>query len=465
MTQSQPIRAEVRATLALATPLAAANVAQMVMGLTNTIMVGHLGGNALGAAGLGGGLYFTLVIICRSVLAAVAPLAAHAIGAGNQRDAGLIAGAGLALGALVALPVIAVLSVLDRFLVTIGYDPALAAEVGRYLEAIRWGAPAFLAFEVLRALFAATSRARIVMLALFLGIPANAALNWALIFGHLGAPALGITGAGCATAIVQWTMSLGLGLYLLFLPSQTPLRVSRAVGSKMLSILRLGLPIGGLVALEVTLFATAGIVVGLLGSDALGAHQLVLNFASLTFMVPLGLGQAATVRIGYEIGAGSPERARRAGLVALAIGALVMGVTGVFIWTAPRLITGLYIDAADPANAGLVAIALQLLRIAALFQILDGTQVVAAGALRGYRDTVWPMAIAAFGYWGVGFAGGWVLAFPFGRGAEGLWWGLALGLAVVASLLTARFLWRARSAIRQESNAAASASLSLSAAS
>jgi MATE family multidrug resistance protein len=165
-------------------------------------------------------------------------------------------------------------------------------------------------------------------------------------------------------------------------------------------------------------------------------------------MVPLGLGQAATVRVAFQLGAGSPGAARRAGFVALALGALFMTASAVLLWSAPQMLTGLYLDLNDAANLGLVAIALQLFLIAALFQVFDGVQVIAVGALRGYRDTAVPMLIAAIGYWVVGFAGGWLLAFPLGFGAVGLWSGLALGLAVVAISLTLRLYLHAGARMR-----------------
>jgi len=206
----------------------------------------------------------------------------------------------------------------------------------------------------------------------------------------------------------------------------------------MASILRLGLPIGGIMGVEVGVFLAAGILMGLLGAAALGAHQLVLNCAGVSFMVPLGLGQAATVRVAYELGAGRTFAARRAAYTALALGVGFMGATAVVLWTVPQPIIAVYIDIADPANRETVQIARRLLAIAAAFQVFDGVQTIAAGALRGYRDTLIPMLLAGFGYWGAGFLGGWLLAFPFGYEAVGLWWGLALGLAVVALLLTLR---------------------------
>src|SRR5437763_1246742 len=176
----------------------------MAMGLTNTIMVGHLGAASLAAAGLGGVLYFMLLMLCQGVLTAVAPLAAHAIGAEDQPTAGRVAGAGLIVAAVLAVPVIAILTIMPRLLIALGYEPVLAMEIGDYLQMIRWGAPAFLGFAVLRFLLVAMFRTRIVMLVPLLAIPINVALNWALIFGHFGLPAWGSPGSGCATAIVQW---------------------------------------------------------------------------------------------------------------------------------------------------------------------------------------------------------------------------------------------------------------------
>src|SRR5438105_13846112 len=191
-----PIRAEIRATLALAAPLAGANLAQMAMGLTNAVIVGHLGGVSLAAAGLGAGLYFTLAMICQGVLVAVAPLAAHAIGAEDDPAAARVAAAGMVLALLLAFPVFALLPVAPRGLTLLGYDPDLTADIASFLSAIRWAAPAFLAFAVLRAMLSAGSRVRPIMFVVLLAVPGNAVLNWALVFGHVGMPGLGIGGSG-----------------------------------------------------------------------------------------------------------------------------------------------------------------------------------------------------------------------------------------------------------------------------
>jgi len=444
-----PVRAEVRATLGVAAPLIAANLAQMAMGFTNTVMVGHLGSAALAAAGLGGLLYFTSGFVLQGVISAAAPLAAHALGAGDRAAAGRVGRLGLVFAVILSLPLAAAAINLRSMLLALGYETALTEEIGRFLGAVVWGAPAFLGFAALRNLLAALSHTRAVMTVLMCCVPANAALNWVLIYGHLGAPPLGVAGAGIASAIVQWLMFGGLALYI------TAMRSVRGFlafgGTRALDrhdvkdLLRLGAPIGGILALEVGVFVAAGVLAGLIGADALGANQIVLNVASLTFMVPMGLSQAATVRCAFELGAQRPDGAWRAACVALALGVSFMVAAAIVLWSVPRAIIAIYLDVGAAANRDVVAIATRLMFIAALFQVFDGTQTVAAGALRGYKDTAIPMVIAGISYWGIGFVGGWLLAFPLGYGAIGLWWGLALGLAVVAILLGMRLFRLGRS--------------------
>jgi MATE family, multidrug efflux pump len=433
---------ELRATLAIAVPLAAANLAQMAMGFTNTVMVGRLGGVPLAAAGLGASLYFTIGITLQGVVAAVAPLAAQAFGAGDRDGAARIAGQGLALAGLFALPFVAIIMTFDRLLLGFGYDAALAAEIRRFQHAIVWGAPSMLGFAALRSYLAAQARTRPIMLVLFGGVAVNAFLNWVLIYGHLGAPALGIAGAGYAGATNSWVMFATLAGTILATPSLSAARVLGGAlawrASDMKAILRLGLPIGGIFALEIGSFVATGVLMGLFGADALAANQIVNNCIGFTYMVPFGVGQASTVRIAFERGARRADAAWRAAMVALALAVAFMLAASIVLWTGPRAIMALYIDVADAANRDVVAIALQLFAIAALFQVFDGMQAVAAGALRGYRDTATPMLLAALGYWGLGFAGSWVLAFPLGYGPVGLWWGIAFGTAVVAVLLTVR---------------------------
>ena len=349
---------ELRATFALAAPFAAANLAQMAMGVTNTVMVGRLGAIPLAAAGLGGMFYFTLGIVIQGVLFAVAPLAAHARGAGDRLAAGRIAGAGLVLAILLSLPFVAALTGLHHLLEVVGYDAGLAAEIDHYLRALAWGGPAFLGFAVLRSVLAAFSHARSLMVVLLIGVAINALLSWSMIFGHLGMPALGVVGSGYASAVNQWLMLGGLALCIHWSADFADLHLLRdavAVSwTEMASILRLGLPIGAIRGIEAGVFTATGILMGLLGAAALGAHQLVINCASISFMVPLGLSQAATVRVAYQVGAGRPFAARQAGFVALALGIGFMAAAALLMLMIPRSIIAVYVDTADPANRELV---------------------------------------------------------------------------------------------------------------
>lgn len=433
-----PLVVEIRATLALATPLVGANLAQMTMQVTNIVMVGHVGPTALAAAGLGSSIFATLLMICQGVLSAVTPLAAHAIGADDHLAAGRIAGAGLIIAAVLVVPVMAVFTLAPALFIHVGYAPGLASEIGRFLRVARWAAPAFLASSVLRYMLIAAFRGRVVLIVPLIAVPVNGLVAWVLIFGHLGAPPLGVVGAASASVSVQWLMLGCFSGYLLVARVRVPLRLARRFVADIGRIMRLGAPIGALLGLEVGLFMTTGVLMGLLGADALAAHQVVFNVAGITFMVPLGLGQAATARVAFRLGGGEPAAARRAAFVALALGTGFMGAASVVLATVPSLIGGLYVDAANPANAGVLAIAVELFMIEAAAQVFDGAQVIAVGALRGYHDTAVPMLIAAIGYWAVGFAGGWLLAFPLGLGPVGLWLGLALGLAVVATAVTLR---------------------------
>ena len=435
-------RAEFRATLRVALPLALGNLAMMAMGFTDAVMVGRLGAQALAAAGLGAAVYFTIGVAVQGVVTAVAPLAAHAIGSGDRAAAGRIAGAGLLLAGLLSLPFAAVVLAVDRLLLVFGYDAALAADIGRFLGAAAWGAPAFIAVGTTRSLLIALGHQRVVMLSLFAAIASNAGLNWVLIYGNLGMPALGIVGSGYATSINIWLSLMVHVLAIRCLPSLQGLAPWRAAWllprREIGRLLRLGLPIAGMMLLESGLFLAGGLLSGLLGAAALGAHQIALNCASITFMVPLGFAQAATVRVAHELGAGRPATARLAGFMALGLGAGFMLLAAVLLWTFPRAIIGVYIDIDAEANRELVQTALRLFVVAALFQVVDGMQVIAAGALRGFRDTAVPMLLAGVGYWGIGFAGGWILGFPLGLGVYGLWCGLGMGVGVVAVLLSVR---------------------------
>jgi MATE family multidrug resistance protein len=439
---AETVAAELRATLAVALPLAGAQLAQIMMGFTSAAMMGRLGGDALAAGGLGAGLSFTVVLVFQGLLAAVGPLAAHAIGAGEDKRVGAIVGHGLLMAAVLSLAGMTIVAHIPDFLAAIGQAPSLVAATGRYLGGIVWGVPAALGYAVLRNYLSAQARTLPVMIVLVVCLALNIACNDVLIFGHFGIPALGVAGAGYANATVQWVQFAMLALFVaggrggghgVFTAMRRPNRRNVA------ALLRLGLPIAGIFAMEAGVFSTTGIIMGLIGTAALAAHQIATGIDSIAFMVPLAFSQAASVRVARANGAGDTAAARRAGMVALGCGAGFMAAMAVFVLACPLTVIDLYLDRADPANAAVIPIALRLLVVVAFALVFDGGQAVAAGALRGLRDTAVPLLIAGIGYWVLGFGAALTLAFPLGFGAVGLWAGLAFGLTVVTLLLVARF--------------------------
>jgi MATE family multidrug resistance protein len=451
--QPLTLRRHIVETVRLAAPLAVAQVAQMAMGVTDTVLLGSLGSGALAAGGLGAGLFFTTILLLQGVLSAVAVLVAQARGAGRPERAPAVFRTGLLLVALLTAPAFLLLSYAEPILLALGEPPDLARDVGRYESVLRWGVPGgLIGLGLMRAFLPAIDRPRVILWVTLAAVGVNGLLNYGLIHGAWGLPRLGLIGSATATAATLWGTALSLLAVVHLAPSLRRWSVpSRAPGQGRTPILpllgellRVGLPVGVTYGVEVTLFLAAGLLAGLISTAALAAHQIALNVASFAFMVPFALAQAANVRVGFWTGARRPAEARRAGFVAIGLGAGFMTITGVTMLAAPRMLVGLYLDMGDPGNAETVHIAVTLLFIAAAFQIVDGVQAVAAGGLRGLRDTRTPMLLAAFGYWGIGFTSGYALAFGFGAGAPGLWWGLAIGLAVVAALLTLRFHRRTR---------------------
>jgi MATE family multidrug resistance protein len=301
---------------------------------------------------------------------------------------------------------------------------------------------------VLRQFTGALQRPRAALVAQLVALAVNVLGNWALIFGNLGMPALGVVGSGVATTIANWVSFLGLLGFVLV--DRRMRRYSllgrfwRADWPRLLELFRLGLPVAGVLLLEVALFSAAVYAIGAISTEQLAAHQIAIQCAAVTFMVPFGLAQAATVRVGLAAGAGDREGVRRAGWTPFFLGLAFMSATAVALWAWGRPIAGLFLDLSVPANAAVALVAVEFLAIAAVFQVFDGSQTIAMGALRGLKDTRVPMAFAALGYWVLGFTAGCVAAFPLGMGGLGVWIGLALGLGAVAILATARFAARER---------------------
>jgi MATE family multidrug resistance protein len=314
-----------------------------------------------------------------------------------------------------------------------------------YLRAIAVGLPAFVGYQVLRFFNEGFAQTRPAMIFGLVGLGANVILNYALIFGALGAPALGVVGCGYATAAVFWLQFFGLALYTLRARRYEFLELWRVIAPRMgeiRALLGLGLPIGVAIFVEASLFSGVALLVGRLGAETVAGHQVAVNFAALTFMMPLGIGMAATVRVGEGVGKEDPEAARRAGLVGIGLAVAVQSLSALIMATQAGWIARIY--SADPR---VIEAASGLLLLAALFQLPDGLQVSSAGALRGIKDTRVPMVLTLVAYWGIGLPLAWLLGVHMGLGAQGTWIGLIAGLATAGVLLCARFLRLSRSAV------------------
>ncbi len=434
---------ETRATIVLAAPVVFTQVAQISMGFVDTIMVGRLGPESLAGVALGSTVFYTLLMLCMGIVMAVGPMVSQAFGAGESEPIGRSFRQGQWLAAcLAAVFMVAVWNVAP-VLRLLGQDEANIAAAMSYLRAIVWGAFPFLGFVGLRGLVEGVSRPRPVTAIAFVGVVLNIGLNWVLMYGHFGFPALGIVGTGWASATVFWFNFLALLLFVSREPQFRAFRIFERFGRPdphyFRELFRIGWPIGASLGIESSLFMVTVMMMGWVSTDALAAHQVAIQCAAFTFMVPLGIGMAASVRVGQAAGRKDREGVLWAGRAALALSVGYMGLAALVFWLFPRAVVGLYLDLDVVRNAPVVALAVTLLRIAAVFQIVDGIQVTAAGALRGLKDTRVPMLISVASYWMVGLASGYGLGFVLGRGPAGLWWGLVLGLATAAGLLLLRF--------------------------
>ena len=331
----------------------------------------------------------------------------------------------------------------NDILLTPALQESTIALVVSYLRAIAWGFFPALAFAVLRNVVSALSRPRPVMVITLCALGFNIVANYVLMFGKFGLPPLGLAGIGWASTLSFWGAFLALAGYIAAQPDLRQYRIFpprlRLESTILRELLRIGLPIGVLYGVETGLFTLTSFLMGYLGTVQLAAHQIVLQTAAITFMVPAGISYATTVRVGQLLGQGEFRRSRLSAFINLALGATFMGGMAIVLLIMPRSIISLYLDVRDPANAPVVATAIDLLRVAAMFQLVDGIQVIAAGALRGLQDTRTPMLIGLFAYWGVGFSCSYILGLRLGWDGVGLWIGLAFGLTVAAVIFTLRF--------------------------
>ena len=429
----------------LAIPVVGSQLGMMSLGFVDTLMVGRLGAEALAGVALGNTLFFFLAIVSVGMVNAVAPMVSQAFGAGDHDAVERTVYQGFVVGFLLAVPFTLILWNLGPFLRAIGQNPETVALTEGYLRAILWGFLPFLWFAALRSFVEGISKPLPVTIITMLGLGINILANYALMYGKWGFPELGIVGTGWASTIVYWFL---FGNLLAYSRWANPFREFRLFGKGrrfdwpyFKELVRIGWPMGISHGVEAGLFSVTALLVGLLGTASLAAHQIALQCAAYAFMVPMGIGIASSVRVGQETGRGQTDAARRAGFVGIGLAILFMMGAAILFWVIPRQIIGLYIDTSAMENQEVVGIAVVLLGVAAVFQVFDGAQVAAAGALRGLKDTRIPMIISVISYWVIGLSVGLLVGFTLGGGAVGLWWGLVVGLGVAAVLLSYRF-WK-----------------------
>jgi len=443
-------REEIRAMVALAWPMVLTNLGQTAMTATDVMMMGRLGPETLASGALGSNLYFMPLIFGLGLMLATSPMMATELGRRRHsvRDLRRTVRQGLWLAILISIPIWIFLWNGERILLAMGQEPDLAHRAGTYLRWLQWAVLPFYGYIVLRSFISALERPGWALVIVFVAVACNVVFNWVFMFGNLGFPAMGIAGSGLATSLSSMLMFVGMAAVVMlerrFRRYRLFGRFWRSDWPRFKGLLRLGLPIAGILAFEVTIFNAAALLMGLIDADSLAAHAIAIQISSITFMVPLGLNQAVTVRVGLAHGAGNPEGVSRAGWTAYVIGVAFMALMALMMILWPRLLISAFIDLSAPANARVIGLAVSFLVFAALFQIFDGAQAVAAGMLRGLHDTKIPMIYAAIGYWGIGLPLGVLLAFHFGFNGVGIWAGLSIGLAVVAALLLGRWLRRDR---------------------
>jgi MATE family multidrug resistance protein len=443
-------REEIRATLALAWPLIMTNIAQSLIHATDVILLGWAGPRTLAAATLGINIYLAFLIFGLGLMIAASPMLAKELGANphSVREVRRTVRQAMWAAVAIAVPVWAVLWNTGALLVAIGQDPGLAADAQTFVRALMWGLLPYLFYLVLRAFISALEKPLWSLIVGLVAVLWNAVVNYGLIFGKLGLPELGLLGAGIGSATASLIMFLGMAAVVVLHPRFRRYRLFgrfwRADWERFRQIWRLGLPVAVTLALEITIFNAAVFLMGLIDTESIAAHAIAIQIAAFTFMVPMGLGQAVTVRVGLAFGRRDAQGVAIAGWTSFGLSVAFMSLMALVIIAIPGPLVSLFLDTSDPANGRVIDLALSFLLVAAVFQIFDGAQVVGAGMLRGLHDTRVPMVYAALGYWVVGLATGVGLGFGLGWQGMGLWVGLAAGLASVSVLMLVRWVRRER---------------------
>ncbi len=433
-------REELRGLLALAGPLIVNNLSIAGIHFADAVMAGRLGAETLAAVAVGGSIWFFGFTICLGILMAISPIAARHYGAGNPELIGRYTRQGLYFGLGLAIAIIVAFhQLVGGALDVIGIAPEFKDLTEGYVLAIVWGAPGIFMFLALRFTTEGIGETKPIMYASVSSLFVNVFLNWVFMFGNLGAPALGAVGCGIASAITMWALLLGLGTYMWRSSKYKPLQIFSRVGKlrpeTIREILWLGVPIAVMITAEAGLFNAVSVLMGTRGADIAAAHQIAINFAMTTFMIPLALSSAITVRVGHALGAGNPLAARFSGAIGVATCALFMTCSATIMLLFRDTVVLIYTN--DPAVS---SIAVSLLLAAAIFQIGDGIQIGAAGVLRGYKDTRFPMAINVFSYWVLAFPLAYMAAVTYKVAPVYTWGAFIVGLWVAAVLLSWRFV-------------------------
>ncbi|PZU08268.1 MAG: MATE family efflux transporter [Sphingomonas sp.] len=441
---------EAGALFRLAGPLVGANLLQMAIAAVDVVFAAHLGSRALAAATLGAYFFNILNYALIGLCGAAAPLIAAELGrrAHAVREVRRSFRMAFWVGMAFSVAAMLLLSQGERLFLLARQDPDVSRQAGDFLDVILWGMPLAVAAGVMRTASAALGRPGWVFVVTGFALALDIVGNWAFVFGHLGFPAMGLRGSALANDLAFAAIALA---YVAILLWDRRLRRFRLFGrwwefekARAGEIVRLGLPIAATWIFEAGLFAGAAILMGLIGVADVAAHAVALNIAAVAFQIPFGIAQAATIRVGLAFGARDRIWIARAGWVALVAGIGIMGLSAIIMWAVPGRLVAAYIDPADPQNALVAGLAMRFLAVAAVFQLVDGAQAVAAGVLRGLQDTRVPMVIALLGYWVAGFGTSILLGFATPMAGVGIWWGLAIGLFVVAVLLMSRWGMRAR---------------------
>ncbi|MFN2372513.1 MAG: MATE family efflux transporter [Cyclonatronaceae bacterium] len=437
---SRLVKREAGITLGLGLPLVAASLLQMSMSFVDTVMAGNLSTLDLAAVAVGSSVLMPVIMFGSGVLMALTAIVAQDYGAGRTNLIGRNVRQALWLCAALAIPGILILRNAQPVLLfmQIGEDTSLLAS--GYLDAASWGLLPMFFYFAFKQFNEAVSITRPAMYFAFVGLLFNIAGNYVLMYGKLGFPALGAIGTGYATAIVAWVMCLCMLVYTWRKPSFKPYAIFSTIRlpdwHHIREMLKIGLPIGITITMEVTMFAIVSLLMGALGTMAVAAHQIALNFSSITFMIAFGLSSAVTVRVGQTYGRKTIRDARFVGYVGVGLATMIMCTTAVLMFTFPELITSIY-----TGDAELTEMAVSLLFMAAIFQISDGLQVSGSAALRGLKDTRVPMYVNLLAYWIIGLPTAYMLGYHTALGPRGLWIGLIAGLTVAAILHNVRFYY------------------------